>query len=150
MNKLISMVREFMECGEQPISNKLTDMSEERTNLRLDLIEEEFFELSMATINNNHIEQRDAIADLIYVIIGFAHERGIADMVFGDLEKVHKSNMSKFCKTIDEAIESVNKYGLDGIKTYYRFNEKHNIYVIYRVSDHKILKSINYKPPEFL
>lgn len=67
---------------------------------------------------------------------------------------VHKSNFSKYCKTKLEAKKTVDAY-LSGthpsklgisIVTEYYFTGKY--YIVYRVSDGKILKSIKFKEPQ--
>lgn len=60
------------------------------------------------------------------------------------LERVHFSNMSKFCCTEQEAIESVISYKDKGVDVYSKQNG--NKWVIYRLSDNKILKSKYYTP----
>lgn len=62
-------------------------------NLRLELIREEWQELQDAYEEQDFVEVVDALADLIYVIYGFANGIGIdLDKV---LEEVHRSNMTK-------------------------------------------------------
>jgi hypothetical protein len=67
---------------------------------------------------------------------------------------VQKSNFSKYCKTEKEAIDTVNAYA-NGIhpaklgkkiETGYYFSGEY--YIVYRISDGKILKSINFKEPQ--
>lgn len=60
------------------------------------------------------------------------------------LLRVHESNMSKFCKTEEEANETVKSYFEKGIETYFKL--VNDYYVVYRSEDNKVLKSINYKP----
>ena len=73
-----------------------------------------------------------------------------------DLDKsfniVHSSNMSKLCKTEDEASETVYNYiknddRYDSPK--YRKSDLGDYYVVYNGSTNKILKSINYTPANF-
>ena len=60
------------------------------------------------------------------------------------LDRVHESNMSKFCldtKTVERTQEFYKKQGID---TYVEPKEK--VTVVYREGDGKVLKSINYHP----
>lgn len=60
------------------------------------------------------------------------------------LDRVHASNMSKFCldtKTVERTQEFYKKQGID---TYVEPKEK--VTVVYREGDGKVLKSINYHP----
>ena len=76
--------------------------------LRLDLIEEELNELKEAIENRDMIEIGDALADILYVTYGAGASFGI------DLDKayklVHSSNMSKLCKSEEEAKKTVEWY----------------------------------------
>jgi predicted HAD superfamily Cof-like phosphohydrolase len=65
----------------------------ERRILRMKLLAEELDELDSAMLQGDLIEIADAIADLLYVTYGTAHEFGIPiDAVFTE---VHRSNMTK-------------------------------------------------------
>ncbi len=68
------------------------DISQHR-ELRLRLIDEEFRELRLALDANDVVEVSDALADLLYVVIGSGLQWGIPlDRV---LAEVHRSNMTK-------------------------------------------------------
>jgi predicted HAD superfamily Cof-like phosphohydrolase len=68
------------------------DISQHRT-LRLRLIDEELRELRLGLINNSVVDVADALADLMYVVIGSALQWGIPlERVFAE---VHRSNMTK-------------------------------------------------------
>ena len=134
--------------------HQLDIFSEEKTGLiklRLDLIQEEFNELKEAIQNKDFPEVRDAISDILYVVYGAAASFGInADR---DYDLVHKSNMSKFCKTEELAQATVDSYKQKfeaGTSPYdtptYRLSSDGKYYVVYNMSTGKILKSIDYKP----
>lgn len=57
---------------------------------------------------------------------------------------VHESNMSKFCKSESEAHETIRKYKSNGVEAYFTVNN--GLYVIFRTSNNKVLKSVNYHP----
>jgi hypothetical protein len=91
---------------------------EDITDLRIELIEEEFDELKAAVFDKNMTEVADALTDLAYVIYGMADIYGIdLDACF---REVHRSNMSKL--------------GEDGQPI--------------KRSDGKFLKGPNYSPPD--
>jgi predicted HAD superfamily Cof-like phosphohydrolase len=74
------------------IPGKPTMPSEEIRALRQSLIDEEVEELANAkTIE----DATDAIIDCLYVLLGTAHEYGIADRLVQLFDEVHRSNMSK-------------------------------------------------------
>lgn len=86
-------VREFHEVFGHPIADKPQFVEGERLDLRLALIEEEYREVLEAIENDDLANFAKELADLIYVVNGFALEAGIdLDKVFAE---VHRSNMSK-------------------------------------------------------
>ena len=60
-------------------------------------------------------------------------------------DEVHRSNMSKFCTTEEDAIASVQAYEAKGVITDYK--QIDDYYIIYRFVDDKTLKGIHYSPP---
>ena len=136
-----------------PISSKvlpnITHDNPKLAKLRLDLILEETRELKEAMDNHDFLETVDALADILYVVYGAGASFGI------DLDKafdlVHRSNMSKLCKTEEEGQQTVNWY-LDNRETTgydspaYRLGDDGVNWVVYNASTGKILKSINYTP----
>jgi predicted HAD superfamily Cof-like phosphohydrolase len=134
-------------------TNVFTDKPE-LVKLRLDLIKEEVTELEEAMKNHDMTEVIDALSDILYVVYGAGASFGI------DLDKtfdiVHKSNMSKSCKSEEQAIRSVENY----VKLYgenkcsydspaYRYDKENDLYVIYNKSTGKILKNIDYETAKF-
>lgn len=89
-------VREFMlkaeqECPDRPTT--LPDRADIRA-LRVALIQEELDEYNAAQFREDLTEIADAIADLLYVVLGTAVAHGMdIDPIF---QEVHSSNMSKF------------------------------------------------------
>merc|ERR1712070_725387 len=125
-------------------------------NLRLKLIEEEVKELADAMKEKDMVETIDALGDILYVVYGAGGAFGVdLDRAF---ELIHASNMTKLCKTEDEAKLTVewykkNQTGPDGKYPYdtpaYRLSPDGKYYVPYNESTGKILKSINYSPVKF-
>lgn len=60
------------------------------------------------------------------------------------LDRVHESNMSKFCNDTKTAELTQEFYKKQGIDTYLHPREKKTI--VYRKGDGKVLKSVNYHP----
>ena len=76
-----------------------------RQKLRQSLLQEEVNEIATATelfvegIKTEHetlVEVLDGIIDCFYILIGTAHEYGLADRLIMAFDEVHRSNMSKF------------------------------------------------------
>ena len=124
-----------------------------KENLAISLIEEEFKELFEAYKNRNFEEIKDAYIDIQWVLLNLTYFMGIS---IQDLEnfsrKVEISNYSKFCKSKEEAIETVYAYengvhwDKEGIKIDCYFKQVGDYFVIKRSDNNKILKSINYTP----
>lgn len=118
-------------------------------NLWIDLMKEELEETITATEDNNNEGILDGLADLIWITCNWAYMNNL-DLV-SMLEKVDKSNYSKFCTSVEEAEETVKHYlnGTHwdklGITIDCDWHKVDDYYVVKR-EDGKILKSINYKP----
>jgi len=123
--------------------------NEQLTSFRMALIDEEVEELRDALINKDRVEVIDALSDILYVVYGAGKTFGI------DLDKsfdiVHESNMSKFCKTEEEAKATV-KYYEQNIKLYKTptYRQNGDLWIVYNEDTGKILKSINYTPAKFI
>jgi hypothetical protein len=62
---------------------------------RLRLMMEELGELSEAIHQNDTVEIADAIADLLYVVVGTANTYGLTSRLDAIFREVHRSNMTK-------------------------------------------------------
>lgn len=140
----INGVAEFHEVFGHPILQKPVIPSQERCNLRLSLIQEELNEMKQAIDEKNLVDVIDALCDIQYVLSGAIHEFGLGDSFNQFFAEVQRSNMSKACKDETEAKRTVDKYSKEGIECY--FEKRNEYYVVYRLADHKIMKSINYSP----
>jgi predicted HAD superfamily Cof-like phosphohydrolase len=93
MNDWQKKVRAFHIATGQPHKSTPGDISDERKLLRERLIREEFYELVYAMDKGLMAATADAIADLLYVVLGTAVELGIdMDPIF---QAVHNANMTK-------------------------------------------------------
>ena len=130
---------------------EIFDRDPKLVEYRLSLVEEEFEELQEAIKNKDFTEVIDALTDIQYVVLGFYAAIGVdADSAF---QIVHDSNMSKLCKTEEEAKESVHRYWQEMPQRYdspnYRRADDNVHWVVYNESTKKILKSCNYTPANF-
>lgn len=143
----LNMVAEFHEMFDLPVVAHPAIPDRKRCELRYALLAEELRELHEALENNDIIEAADALADLQYVLSGAILELGLGNK-FGDLfAEVHRSNMSKTCKTKEEALATQEFY-LNEKNTESFLVEKNGEYLVMRSSDKKVLKSINYSPAD--
>lgn len=142
--KTLTSVAEFHKTFQHPVLEKPTIPSAVRCNLRVALIAEELKELQEAIENNDIVEVADALCDIQYVLSGAVLEFGLKDKFNALFEEVQRSNMSKACKTEEEAKATQAHYFAKGVNSYYK--EIDGLFLVYREGDNKTLKSINYSP----
>jgi predicted HAD superfamily Cof-like phosphohydrolase len=141
----IKEVSQFHKTFNAPILERPEIPSEERCQLRVSLLQEELNELSEAIKNKDLVEVADALCDLQYVLSGAILEFGLGEKFDELFNEVQRSNMSKACHSQQEAIETMLHYKKkDGTESMYK--EVDGMWIVYRTSDNKVLKSINYSP----
>lgn len=142
MKKDLKQVKEFHEVFGQPVLDKPQIPGEDRCNLRVSLLQEELNELKEAILNKDLVEVADALADLQYVLNGAVLEFGLQDKFEALCDEVHRSNMSKTCKDIQEIVDTISHYMDKGVLCY----GDDRTGIVRRTEDDKILKSVNYSP----
>ena len=143
----LNQVSEFHKTFKHPINDTPGIPSKERCELRVSLLAEEVKELQQAINDNSLVEIADALCDIQYVLAGAILEFGLGDKFKQLFDEVHRSNMSKACKSTNEANQTIEYYKInESVESY--FEEEESLYLIYRTKDHKILKSINYSPAD--
>ncbi len=166
MNKTLESVSEFHKTFGAPVIENPQIPGEDRVKLRLALILEELSELAEASgaadmFNEmmkekvegfepkpevkDPVEALDALCDLQVVLNGSTLEYGLHHQFDDAFDEVHRSNMSKACENENEGEQSVQKYQQEGIPTVMK--KVNGKFVIYRATDHKILKGVNYFKP---
>jgi len=137
----------FHETFDLPILSKISIPDKKRCELRISLLQEELNELKQAIDDNDIVEVVDALCDLQYVLSGAILEFGVGDKFKDCFDEVQRSNMSKTCKSLDEAEATLEHYiKKDG--TIGHIVRRGEEFLVYRISDQKVLKSINYSPAE--
>ncbi|PWG06816.1 pyrophosphohydrolase domain-containing protein [Polaribacter aquimarinus] len=71
------------------------DISEERKQLRFELMKEENEEYLEAANNNDLVEVADALGDMLYILCGTIIEHGMQDKIEEVFNEIQQSNMSK-------------------------------------------------------
>ncbi len=139
----LNSVAAFHETFDLPVETEPTIPSIDRCVLRINLIEEELAELKVAIAQSDITEVADAFADLQYVLSGAILEFGLGDRFKALFDEVQRSNMSKVCKNREEAEATLAFYrdhkDVDG-----EIIQKGEDFLVYRKSDGKVLKSVNY------
>jgi predicted HAD superfamily Cof-like phosphohydrolase len=141
----LNQVAEFHKTFKHPILAEPGIPSANRCKLRVALIAEELKELEVAIENKDLVEVADALCDIQYVLSGAILEFGLGEKFKSLFDEVQRSNMSKTCQNETEAKQTVEHYlQKDGTECYYQQEGKH--WLVYRKSDNKTIKSINYSP----
>lgn len=136
-------VAEFHNTFQLPVISEPQIPDSERCQLRLNLLEEELSELKEAINTSDLVEVADALCDLQYVLSGAILEFGLGAKFKGLFDEVHRSNMSKTCKSEEEAL-ATQKHYLENKKMNSVIKERNGEYLVYRIEDGKVLKSVNY------
>lgn len=145
--KTLTSVAEFHKTFQHPILDQPEIPSEARCKLRVSLIAEELKELEEAIEAKDLTEIADALCDIQYVLSGAILEFGLKDKFAELFDEVQRSNMSKACKTQEEAEATIQFYlDKDGTESYYK--EVDGLFLVFRKSDDKTLKSIQYSPAD--
>lgn len=144
--KTLTAVAEFHQTFKHPILPEPQIPSEQRCQLRVSLIAEELKELEEAIAARDLVEIADALCDIQYVLSGAVLEFGMADKFAELFNEVQRSNMSKACKTVEEAEETLAHYRAKGVDCFYEEADGH--FLVYRTEDRKTLKSVRYSPAD--
>src|SRR5882672_1636731 len=86
----LSSVREFHTLMNQPVLLTPTIPGEDRTSLRVKLLQEELNELSDAIKNGDLVEIADALGDLQYILSGTVHEFGLGSKFKDVFDEIHR------------------------------------------------------------
>lgn len=141
----LNLVAEFHRTFKHPILPSPSIPSEDRCKLRVALLAEELKELEVAIQEKDIVEIADALCDIQYVLSGAILEFGLGEKFSALFEEVQRSNMSKACVSENEARATVEYYRKkDGTECYYK--KEGGKWLVYRQSDNKTIKSINYSP----
>ena len=143
----LSQVAEFHHAFHHPVLPEPSIPSEDRCRLRVALLAEELDELKEAIGNNDLVQVADALCDIQYVLSGAVLEFGLGGKFRELFDEVQRSNMSKACVSEEDAIKTVEHYReRDNTDCYYRKIDGY--YLVYRKSDNKTMKSVNYSPAD--
>jgi len=143
----LTSVAAFHDTFNLPVLTEPVIPSKDRCDLRVNLIEEELRELKEAIEADDLVEVADALCDIQYVLSGAILEFGLGDKFKSLFDEVQRSNMSKTCKTMEEA-EATQKHYKETKDTDSHIVEKNGEYLVYRNEDKKVLKSVNYSPAD--
>lgn len=108
---------------------------------------EELEEYREACERGDIVEVLDALCDITYVSLGNgAMLHGLKDKIWPAYQEVQASNMSKACKTEEDAKATViQRASEQGEECHYE--KVGDYYIVYRSRDRKVMKNINYFRP---
>jgi predicted HAD superfamily Cof-like phosphohydrolase len=143
----VSEVETFNETMGKPNNYVPTIPSEKEWMFVYNFILEELEEYKHACETGNIVEVLDALCDITYVSLGNgAMLHGLKNKILPAYQEVQASNMSKACKTEEEAIETVKIRSIEqGADCHYE--KVGNYWIVYRTHDRKVMKNINYFKP---
>jgi predicted HAD superfamily Cof-like phosphohydrolase len=143
----VSEVETFNNTFGKPNNYSPIIPSEKEWQFVYNFILEELEEYKQACEEGNIVEVLDALCDITYVSLGngvMLH--GLKDKFLPAYQEVQASNMSKACKTEQEAIETTTiRSEQQGEPCHYE--KVGDVFVVYRTRDKKVMKSINYFKP---
>ncbi len=143
----LELVAQFHHTFKHPVVDTPAIPDPKRAKLRVDLLAEELKELEEAIKEKDLVAVADAFCDIQYVLSGAILEFGLGEKFKTLFEEVQRSNMSKACKSEAEAKQTVEYYlKKDGTECYY--HQEGEMWLVYRKSDNKTIKSVNYSPAD--
>jgi predicted HAD superfamily Cof-like phosphohydrolase len=144
----VNEVEEFNKTFGKPNNYEPTVPEEKEWKFVYDFCIEEINEYREACENGDIVEILDALCDIAYVTLGngvMLH--GLKDKIWPAYQEVQASNMSKSCKTQEEARQTVTLRAKEQGEECH-FEKVGSRYVVYRTRDKKVMKSINYFRPD--
>ncbi len=143
----VNEVEEFNELMSKP--NNYTPVIPEKKEWQFvyDFVLEELEEYKEACEKGDIIEVLDALCDITYVSLGNGTMlHGLKDKIWPAYQEVQASNMSKACKTQEEAINTVKVRSKEQDEPCH-WEQVGDMYIVYRTRDRKVMKSLTYFRP---
>ena len=133
----------------KPNNNEPTIPDETEWKFVYDFVLEELEEYKEACERGDIVEVLDALCDIAYVSIGNGTMlHGLKNKIWPAYQEVQGSNMSKACKTEEEAILTVSQRSKEQGEACHFEKLEEGRYIVYRSRDKKVMKSINYYRPD--
>lgn len=144
----VDEVEEFNATMGKPNNYEPTIPEEKEWKFVYNFILEELEEYREACERGDIVEVLDALCDITYVSLGNgAMLHGLKSKIWPAYQEVQASNMSKACKTEEEAQKTVDVRSEEqGENCHYE--KVGDYYVVYRTRDRKVMKSLNYFRPD--
>jgi predicted HAD superfamily Cof-like phosphohydrolase len=144
----VNEVEEFNATFGKPNNYEPTIPEKKEWQFVYDFISEELEEYREACERGDIVEVLDALCDITYVSLGNGTMlHGLKDKIWPAYQEVQASNMSKACKTEEEAIQTVSERTKEQGEACHFEKIAEGRYIVYRSRDKKVMKSINYFRP---
>ena len=144
----VSEVEEFNAVMGKPNNYNPVIPDEKEWMFVYNFILEELEEYKHACETGNIVEVLDALCDITYVSLGNgAMLHGLKDKVWPAYQEVQASNLSKACTSEEEAQDTV-RVRSEEQKEPCHYEKVGEYYIVYRSSDKKVMKNINYFRPD--
>ena len=143
----VDEVEEFNAVMGKPNAYEPTIPERKEWEFVYNFILEELEEYKEACEKGDIIEVLDALCDITYVATGNGTMlHGLKYKIWPAYQEVQASNLSKACRTEDEAKATViQRSSEQGEECYYE--KVGDYYVVYRSRDRKVMKNVNYFRP---
>ena len=144
----VNEVEDFNDLMSKP--NKYTPVIPEKKEWQFvyDFVLEELEEYKQACEKGDIVEILDALCDIAYVSLGNGTMlHGLKDKIWPAYQEVQASNMSKACKTQEEAVRTVEVRSKEQGEPCH-WEQVGDMYIVYRTRDRKVMKSLTYFRPD--
>jgi predicted HAD superfamily Cof-like phosphohydrolase len=95
LSQIIGSVKDFQTAFGGGFEKIPTNLEQDKTSLRFELMAEENFEYLDACENDDLIGIADALGDMLYILCGTILVHGMQDIIEPVFQEIHRSNMSK-------------------------------------------------------
>ena len=143
----VDEVEEFNAVMGKPNNYEPTIPERKEWEFVYNFILEELEEYREACEKGDIVEVLDALCDITYVATGNGTMlHGLKDKIWPAYQEVQASNLSKACKTEDEAKATViQRSSEQGEECHYE--KVGDYFIVYRTRDRKVMKNVNYFRP---
>lgn len=143
----VDEVEEFNAVMGKPNNYEPTIPERKEWEFVYNFILEELEEYREACERGDIVEVLDALCDITYVATGNGTMlHGLKDKIWPAYQEVQASNLSKACKTEEDAQATViQRSSEQGEECYYE--KVGDYFVVYRTRDRKVMKNVNYFHP---
>ena len=144
----VNEVEDFNNLMSKPNNYRPTIPEKKEWQFVYDFILEELEEYKEACEKGDIVEILDALCDITYVSLGNGTMlHGLKDKIWPAYQEVQASNMSKVCKTQEQAARTVEVRSEEQGEPCH-WEQVGDMYIVYRTRDRKVMKSLTYFRPD--